>query len=144
MARDLARPRRRDCHARVLLYATGGLALAEVDSTFAGGLSGGGPLATVRSNPLKVGFAVGGGVEGALDNNWSAKLEALYVDLGTYDTGLASFTNTTVAFQIPARMELTQITTTTTTSDSFHSHVTDFIVRLGLNYRFGGPVVAKY
>jgi hypothetical protein len=25
-----------------------------------------------------------------------------------------------------------------------HSHIADFIVRLGLNYPFGGPVVAKY
>jgi outer membrane immunogenic protein len=131
---------------RVLLYATGGLAVGEVDSTFAGGLSGGGPLATVTSNPFKVGFAVGGGVEGALDNNWSAKLEALWVDLGSYDTGFAGVTNTTVtnALNTPQQGFNTVTTTTSTTSGSFHSHVTDLIVRVGLNYRFGGPVVAKY
>jgi outer membrane immunogenic protein len=131
---------------RVLLYATGGLAAAEVDSTFSGGLSGGGPLATVTSNPFKVGFAVGGGVEGALDNNWSAKLEALYVDLGGYDTAFNGVTNTTVtnALGTPQVGFNTVTTTTSTTSGSFHSHVTDFIVRVGLNYRFGAPVVAKY
>jgi outer membrane immunogenic protein len=131
---------------RVLLYATGGLAAAEVDSTFSGGLVGGGPLATVTSNPLKVGFAVGGGVEGALDNNWSAKLEALWVDLGSYDTAFNGVTNTTVtnALSTPQVGFNTVTTTTTTTSGSFHTHVTDLIVRVGLNYRFGAPVVAKY
>jgi outer membrane immunogenic protein len=126
-----------------LLYATGGLAVGEVDSTFTGGLAGG-PIATSSSNRMRAGLVAGGGVEGALDNNWSAKLEALWVDLGSYDTGLAGVTNTTVVNVSPARMEFFQTTTTTTTSGSFHSHVTDLIVRVGLNYRFGGPVVAKY
>lgn len=130
---------------RVLLYATGGLAAGEVDSTFSGGLVGG-PFTTVTANPLKVGFAVGGGVEGALDNNWSAKLEALWVDLGSYDTAFAGVTNTTVtnALNTPQQGFNTVTTTTTSTSGNFHTHVTDLIVRVGLNYRFGGPVVAKY
>jgi outer membrane immunogenic protein len=34
--------------------------------------------------------------------------------------------------------------TTATTTGSFHTHVTDLILRVGLNYRFGGPIVAKY
>jgi outer membrane immunogenic protein len=127
-----------------LLYATGGLAVAEVDSTFTGGLVGG-PIATSSSNMTRGGLVTGGGVEGALDSNWSAKLEALYVDLGSYDTGLASVTNTTTSMTPPLlRNNFFETTTTTTTSGNFRSHVTDFIVRLGLNYRFGGPVVAKY
>jgi outer membrane immunogenic protein len=131
---------------RVLLYATGGLAVAEVDSTFSGGLSGVGPVTSITSNPFKVGFAVGGGVEGAFDNHWSAKLEALYVDLGSYDTGFAGVTNTSVtnALNTPQLDFNTVTTTTATTSGSFHSHVSDFIVRVGVNYRFDGPVVAKY
>jgi len=130
---------------RVLLYATGGLAVAEVDSTFSGGLSGG-PITSVTSNPFKVGFAVGGGVEGAFDNHWSAKLEALWVDLGSYDTAFAGVTNTTVtnALNTPSTGFNTLTTTTTTTTGSFHTHVTDLILRVGVNYRFGGPVVAKY
>jgi len=39
---------------------------------------------------------VGGGVETALDNNWSAKFEAFYVDLGGFDTAFGGVTNTTV------------------------------------------------
>jgi outer membrane immunogenic protein len=35
-------------------------------------------------------------------------------------------------------------TTTATTTGSLHTHVTDLILRVGLNYRFGGPLVAKY
>jgi outer membrane immunogenic protein len=128
-----------------LLYATGGLALGEVESTLSGGLSGG-PIATLSSNTTRAGFAVGGGVEGALDNNWSAKLEALYVDLGGFDTAFAGVTNTTVtnALNTPQQGFNTLTTTTATTTGGFHTHVTDFIVRVGLNYRFGGPVVAKY
>jgi outer membrane immunogenic protein len=87
---------------------------------------------------------MGGGVEGALDNNWSAKLEALHVDLGSYDTGVAGVTNTTETIEMPVRNDRIVTTTTTTTTGSFHSHIADLIVRLGLNYRFGGPVVAKY
>lgn len=33
---------------------------------------------------------------------------------------------------------------TATTTGSFPTHVTDLILRAGLNYRFGGPIVAKY
>jgi opacity protein-like surface antigen len=35
---------------------------------------------------------VGGGVETALDNNWSAKFEALCVDLGGFDTAFGGVT----------------------------------------------------
>jgi outer membrane immunogenic protein len=83
----------------------------------------------------RVGYAVGGGVEYAFSNNWSAKLEALYVGLnrnnnngigGVYDGG----TNTVFLANSARRNN-------------------DFVVvRAGLNYRFGstssGPVFAKY
>jgi outer membrane immunogenic protein len=89
---------------------------------------------------------VGGGVETALDNNWSAKSEALYVYLGGFDTAFGGVTNTTVtnALNTPQQGFNTVTTTTATTTGSFHTHVTDLILRVGLNYRFGGPIVAKY
>jgi outer membrane immunogenic protein len=31
-----------------------------------------------------------------------------------------------------------------TLAGTFSSRITDNIVRVGLNYRFGGPVIAKY
>jgi outer membrane immunogenic protein len=50
---------------------------------------------------------------------WTTKLEYLYVDLGTVSNNFAGIG----AF----------------TPLSTSSHVTDNIVRLGINYRFGGP-----
>ena len=69
---------------------------------------------------------MGGGVETALDNNWSAKFEALYVDLGGFDTAFGGVTNTTVtnALNTPQQGFNTVTTTTATTTGSFHTHVT--------------------
>lgn len=107
---------------RWLVYATGGLAYGEIDTN--GTLTVGVASTAVSINTTRVGWTVGGGIEGALWDNWTAKLEYLYIDLGsvanTY-TGIGPFT---------------PITTNT--------HVTDNIVRVGINYRFGGPVVARY
>ena len=125
---------------RVLLYVTGGLAVGEVKST--SGIAttttavtafpGGPPLATATaaasalaiSNSTQAGWTVGAGVEGAIGGNWTAKLEYLYVDLGTVNNSFAG-----VGAYTPL---LTS------------SHVTDNILRVGVNYRFGGPVVARY
>jgi outer membrane immunogenic protein len=38
----------------------------------------------------------------------------------------------------------TTLTQTTTFNSAFRARVTDDIVRIGVNYRFGGPVVARY
>jgi outer membrane immunogenic protein len=62
-----------------------------------------------------------------LNNNWSVKAEYLYVDLGTQ-----SFSSLYTDRQ-PAVFTVTHKDSLTTN-----------IVRLGVNYRFGGPVVAKY
>jgi outer membrane immunogenic protein len=71
---------------RWLLYLTGGLAFGEAkyNMTFSQ------PGAVRLFNPYflsdsvtRVGWTVGAGVESAFANNWSAKLEYLYVDLGT-------------------------------------------------------------
>jgi outer membrane immunogenic protein len=72
--------------------------------------------------------------------------EALYVDLGDFDTAFGGVTNTTVtnALNAPQQGFNTVTATTATTTSSFHTHVTDLILRVGLNYRFGGPIVAKY
>jgi outer membrane immunogenic protein len=121
---------------RVLLYVTGGLAVGEVKST-AGvttttstALSFGTPpgptsvSSLAASSSTQAGWTIGAGVEGAIGGNWTAKLEYLYVDLGTV--------NNTFAGTAP----FAPITTS--------AHVTDNILRAGVNYRFGGPVVARY
>jgi outer membrane immunogenic protein len=103
---------------KVLLYVTGGLAYGEVDSNETIGLAG------FSSSNTNVGWTVGAGIEGVVAGNWTAKLEYLYIDLGTVS---GSFT--------PVAGVITS---------NYSSHVTDNVLRVGLNYKFGGPVVAKY
>jgi outer membrane immunogenic protein len=64
-----------------LAYATGGYAFGRV--ALKGTATGGGVSASLTQNATPSGWTVGGGVELALGPNWSAKLEYLYVDLGT-------------------------------------------------------------
>jgi outer membrane immunogenic protein len=104
---------------KVLLYVTGGLAYGEVDSneTIAA-------LPGFSSSSTNVGWTVGAGIEGVVGGNWTAKLEYLYVDLGRVS---GSFAVPAFAF-----------------SSNYSSRVTDNVLRVGLNYKFGGPVVARY
>ena len=54
-----------------------------------------------------------------------------------------SITATNVVTQLGVPVRFNTVTTTTLTS-AFNTHFTDNILRVGVNYRFGGPVVAKY
>lgn len=65
----------------MLIYATGGLAFAniDVDATFKN--SNG--TAQLSSSDTQVGFVLGGGVEFALRPNWSLKLEYQYLNFGS-------------------------------------------------------------
>jgi outer membrane immunogenic protein len=67
---------------------------------------------------VKAGWTAGAGLESAWGGGWSVKLEYLYIDLGDTEQTLAT----------PA---LGTILTDT-------RRTTDNIVRLGLNYRWGG------
>jgi len=58
---------------RFLPYLTAGMAYGDVRATAAG---------VVSFNSTNIGWTGGGGLEYAFLNNWSAKLEYLYVDLG--------------------------------------------------------------
>ena len=70
----------------MLLYATGGLALGKVDSTFDVTVAGAGPLQdgaiSGSDSVTHVGYAVGGGVEAWLRQDVSVKGEYIYADLG--------------------------------------------------------------
>jgi outer membrane immunogenic protein len=99
----------------VLLYATAGLAYGQVEtggtvSGVAGAGSFGNTFGSINTN---VGWTVGAGVEAPLWPYWTGKLEYIYVDLGTVSAG---------QFGLPVA--------------SFSSHVTDNILRVGLNYKF--------
>ena len=126
---------------KLLVYATGGLAYGEVgvSNTVGGnnitgpqGVNGSTitPFATGFSNrTLKVGWTVGAGVEGVISGNWTGKLEYLYVDLGNVS---GSFATSLIA---PSGALATS---------SYSSHITDNILRVGINYKFTGPVMATY
>jgi len=106
---------------RVLWYATGGLAWGHNEIGFSA--SAPGAFVAGSSANTHVGFAVGGGVEWALVDNWTAKVEYLYLDLGSENY-----------FGGPG-------------AGGFDADVTAHTVKVGLNYRFGygkGPVIAKY
>jgi outer membrane immunogenic protein len=114
---------------KVLLYVTGGLAYGEVKSSETiGGFTG------FSATNTKAGYTVGAGIEGAIGGNWTAKLEYLYVDLGRMS---GSFATTIPAFGAG-------IVASGTLTSSYSSRITDNVLRVGLNYRFGGPVVARY
>jgi iron complex outermembrane recepter protein len=103
-----------------IAYVTGGVAVGEVMT--AGTLFGfdgdGNPVNTiVSSHNTKAGWTVGGGIEGRLVGNWTAKIEYLYLDFGTVTT-------------IPAPAP------SATTAVAFNSRITDNIVRVGVNYKF--------
>jgi outer membrane immunogenic protein len=109
----------------VLLYATGGLAYGGVKTNETVGV-----LPGFSSSSTRAGYTVGAGIEGVIGGNWTAKLEYLYVDLGRVS---GSFTTTAAALGGGVL------------TSSYSSRVTDNVLRVGLNYKFGGgAVVARY
>jgi outer membrane immunogenic protein len=65
---------------RALLYATGGLAFGKVKN-YAFDLHD--PTYNANTDSWRTGWTAGGGLEYAVTNNWTVRVEALYVDLGT-------------------------------------------------------------
>jgi outer membrane immunogenic protein len=124
---------------QVLLYGTGGLAYGEVKESAATNVNGSvtngiapfAPGATVFSeSKTRVGFAVGGGIEGKFSHwlpaGWTWKAEYLYVDLGSLD----------MVTPFPGAIPLVGVTTPFTGLLATHTHFADNIMRVGLNYQF--------
>jgi outer membrane immunogenic protein len=108
-------------------YATGGLAYGQVN--VGGSATGNFNMTTVllpNSSSTRVGWTVGAGVETHIGGNWTAKLEYLYMDLGTVNGGPVPLTGIIVPVRTEAGL-------------SYSSHFTDNIVRVGVNYHFNGP-----
>ena len=109
-----------------LFYGTGGLAYGSFAHSVTQFCNAGCNFTrTFTDSVTKTGWTVGGGVEWALNRNWSLGAEYLYMDFGTdtlragsaFDQGPGLgpiFTNTTVSF-----------------------HETSQIARMKLNYKFG-------
>jgi outer membrane immunogenic protein len=115
----------------VLGYVTGGLAYGSVKtdlgltSTIANTLAGTPVAAAASASTTHAGWVIGAGIEAMFAQNWSGKLEYLYMDLGTYS-------NTVALAAPPIGVQV-------------NSRITDNIFRAGINYHFSaGPVVARY
>ncbi len=114
---------------RLLLYATGGLAVGETELSVSSLCPTCGPPRNAfgTSSDTGFGWAAGFGAEWAFLNNWSAKVEYLHYDLGTNSVGLIYNYG---------------VNTSTLTA---RNRERGDLVRAGLNWHFGGgPVVAKY
>jgi outer membrane immunogenic protein len=122
---------------RTLFYATGGLAYGEIGSTATFTLPAANcvapctpaPAGSVAGNfsQTRTGWVVGAGLETAIAGGWTAKLEYLHVDFGTISNSLAQIT-------VPPFIGTLRAS----------GHMTDEIVRVGVNYRFGEATFAKY
>jgi outer membrane immunogenic protein len=107
---------------RVLIYGTGGLAIADFINHYSTVLG-------LDSDPhTRFGWTGGGGVEFAVDNNWSVRGEYRFTTFGS--------TNDVLAVSSAGVAQV-------------RWHETDNSVRIGFSYKFGAPpppppVVAKY
>jgi outer membrane immunogenic protein len=107
-----------------LLYLTGGGAYGQVDTDVTHTNPQTGHLSNVGES--KWGWTAGGGVETQIVGNLTAKLEYLYMDLGT--TG-----GQQTVIDIPGPGGAFR-------TFGFSSQLHDHVFRTGLNYKFGDPV----
>jgi outer membrane immunogenic protein len=112
----------------LLLYGTGGLAYGRVDASanfFASGEDfNGDPFqaqAPASVSKTKVGWTAGAGAEWMFARNWSAKLEYLYVDLGS-ESAIGD-----VTANVPIEPGL---------KVGYTWHTRENIARVGVNYHF--------
>jgi outer membrane immunogenic protein len=102
------------------VYVTGGVAFVHVKNTFDQVI-----VATTARSETAAGWTLGGGIEVALGNSWTAKSEYLYIDAGDQDVPSPNVGAAAVG-QFDNR---------------FH------VFRVGLNYQFASgkaPVATKY
>lgn len=96
---------------RFMPYITAGGAFGEVRARV-------NPAGTTASS-TRTGWTAGVGMEYAFLGNWTAKIEYLYVDLGSFNPNFAAPATRSVDF-------------------------TENIVRAGLNYKFSGPIFTRW
>jgi outer membrane immunogenic protein len=98
-------------------YVTGGVAFTQAKAS-ADASVGGVTVATASTDKTSTGYAIGGGIEYAIDRNWSVKAEYLHLGFGkqTYDfTGTVLGATGTVSGDVKLDFD---------------------IARVGVNYRF--------
>lgn len=112
---------------RLLLYVTGGVAFGDVSYSAQTDFR---PVGTEQYpaafSRTKAGWTAGFGTEWAFMENWSVKMEYLFIDLGNEST-IVNPVPPLPPFQV-----------------GYSWKTQEQILRFGVNYKFGGPVVAKY
>jgi len=119
-------------------YGTGGFAYGDVNNTMLNISRTGAPGYAGSQDTLRTGYAYGGGVEYALASNSAFNIfkaggvtvKAEYIH---YDLGTSSFVSNNVPGVAPAGSAFTNSV-----------HTDGDLVRAGLNYKFSGPLFAKY
>lgn len=114
---------------RVLFYGKGGVAFVNKSYSFADNCITGGcgdGILNLGHGGTQVTWAAGGGIEYAFTNNWSVKGEYLY--LATHES-----------FNTPV-----EVSDFGETHSNVHTDPGVHTAKVGVNYRFGGPVAAKY
>jgi outer membrane immunogenic protein len=111
----------------VLFYGTGGFAYGGLTTTatnfFVPAFNG---VFAGSTSDTRFGWVAGAGIEWGFARNWTVKAEYLHIDLGNSNVTLTDPVN------FPGL-----------SSDYSFRHQLD-TVRVGVNYLFGGPVVARY
>jgi len=114
----------------VLLYGTGGIAVAHVEATahcgtaFTVGWCAPNVGVTQSSSENRVGWTVGAGVEAMIVSNWLLRGEYRYADYGSFSSTVLN------NGQVDAVTFNTKFRTNT--------------AMIGVAYKFGGPILAKY
>jgi outer membrane immunogenic protein len=98
-----------------LFYATGGVAFVKAKGDF--DVIRQTTVDKSRSSTTAIGWTLGGGIETLLGNNWSAKVEYLYIDAGVQNVFNPNLGD----------------------GDTAHFDSRFHIFRYGLNYKFGSP-----
>ncbi|HZO47730.1 MAG TPA: outer membrane beta-barrel protein [Xanthobacteraceae bacterium] len=106
---------------QTLIFVKGGAAFIH-EQFFTTGL-GPATFNTQSDKDLRWGWMVGAGIEQALSSNWSLKAEYNYSNFGTHTLSLCNAAGACDDWSIKQHVHL---------------------VKFGINYRFGGPVVARY
>ena len=110
----------------VMLFGTGGVSWQDVSVNASCQPAGGWACGTPRNttiNTVKTGWTAGGGIEAKIAANWLARVEYRYADYGS--TNYLFFPGTGDAVHL---------------THDLRTHA----VSVGVAYRFGGPVVARY
>jgi outer membrane immunogenic protein len=112
---------------RALVYATGGFAFGRFSTPQAGAHEPDEDPVEEHIGKTRTGWTVGGGIQYALDANWSARIEYRHTDWGT-----KTITN------------ITDFTCPDSCPETVGATLKDDRVAVGFSYKFGGPVVARY